>query len=234
MWNWAEGCRAPGTNSICPLFLLCGEKSFILPPWTSLSSRGQIQIIVVCFNCSQGLSPIGSYSFRLNCHYYEGRSQFQTWSILLRSGRDFYWARWCPLLARSSYRRDLPQLPRTIFSMKCLRGELLGNHWPKPPARSRHDNHPLAWVISQKEFPIRNTELTSCRQLEEFSRGQKEGGDTSHGICQHVLPTSQKPSSWNPSQLRDDVPPGKALTQTNTGNKQDDRPETTQKANPTT
>ena len=34
----------------------------------------------------------------------------------------------------------------------------------------------------------------------EFGRGQKEGGDTSLHI---VLPTSQNPSHWNPSWLRD-------------------------------
>ena len=46
---------------------------------------------------------------------------------------------------------------------------------------------------------VRNTELTSHQQLEEFGKGQKEREDASP----HVLPTSQNPPRWNPSWLSD-------------------------------
>ena len=46
---------------------------------------------------------------------------------------------------------------------------------------------------------VRNAELTSYRQPEEFGKGQKERGDASP----YVLPTSQNPSHRNPSWLSD-------------------------------
>ena len=51
----------------------------------------------------------------------------------------------------------------------------------------------------KQEVLVRNAELTSCHQLEEFRKGQKERGD----ISPYVLPTSQIPSRWNPSWLSD-------------------------------
>ena len=51
----------------------------------------------------------------------------------------------------------------------------------------------------KQEVLVRTTELTSCHQLEEFRKGQKERGDASP----FLLPTSQNPSHWNPSWLSD-------------------------------
>ena len=51
----------------------------------------------------------------------------------------------------------------------------------------------------KQEVLVRNAELTSYHQPEEFGKGQKVRGDSSP----YVLPTSQSPSSWNPSWLSD-------------------------------
>ena len=51
----------------------------------------------------------------------------------------------------------------------------------------------------KQEVLVRNSELTSYHQPEEFRKGQKERGDTSP----YVLPTSQNPPRWNPSWLSD-------------------------------
>ena len=65
------------------------------------------------------------------------------------------------------------------------------------PGQAREQ--PLAWVILQQEVLVRNSELTSYHQPEEFRKGQKERGDASS----YVLPTSQNPSRWNLSWLSD-------------------------------
>ena len=57
----------------------------------------------------------------------------------------------------------------------------------------------LAWDVSQQEVLIRNMELTSCHQKEEYGRVQG-GGDPSPW---YVLPNSQKPLPRNPSWLSD-------------------------------
>ena len=44
---------------------------------------------------------------------------------------------------------------------------------------------------------VRNVELRSYHQPEEFRKGQKEKGDSSL----YVLPMSQNPLRWNPSGL---------------------------------
>ena len=48
-----------------------------------------------------------------------------------------------------------------------------------------------------QEVLVRNAELTSYHQTEEFGKGQEERGDASP--C--VLPTSQNSPCWNPSWL---------------------------------
>ena len=48
-----------------------------------------------------------------------------------------------------------------------------------------------------QEVPVRNAELTSYQQPEEFRKGQKKRGDANP----NVLPTSQNPSCWNLSWL---------------------------------
>ena len=92
----------------------------------------------------------------------ESSQQFQTKLLLLQgwmlvSGkkylnldqveRDFCSTRqaYTPCIAGKSYwrKRPLPQFPRSILSMKSLRGELSGEaHWLKPPNLARyHSNH---------------------------------------------------------------------------------------------
>ena len=51
----------------------------------------------------------------------------------------------------------------------------------------------------KQDILVRNAELTSYHQPEEFGKGQKERGDASP----YVLPTSQNPPRWNPSWLSD-------------------------------
>ena len=51
----------------------------------------------------------------------------------------------------------------------------------------------------KQEVLVRNAELTSYHQPEEFEKGQKERG----GAHPYVLPTSQIPGRWNPSWLSD-------------------------------
>ena len=51
----------------------------------------------------------------------------------------------------------------------------------------------------KQEVLVRNEELTSYHQPEEFRKDQKARGASSP--C--VLPTSQNPSGWNPSWLSD-------------------------------
>ena len=48
-----------------------------------------------------------------------------------------------------------------------------------------------------QEILVRNAELTSYQQPEEFRKGQKKRGDANP----NVLPTSQNPSCWNLSWL---------------------------------
>ena len=73
----------------------------------------------------------------------------------------------------------------------------------EPLAETTHPGQapqlPCAWGILQQEVLVRNAELTSHHQPEEFGKGQKERGDASS----YVLPTSQNPSHWNPSWLSD-------------------------------
>ena len=89
---------------------------------------------------------VGCHCLLQNCHYYKARSKFQTWSTLLRSGRDFYSTGQNDAHSKQEVvtEETSTQLSRSILSMKSLRGQLLGNHWPKPPALARHNNYPLA------------------------------------------------------------------------------------------
>ena len=73
-----------------------------------------------------------------------------------------------------------------------------------PPLPGNREEKPLAGVILQQEVLVRNKELTSYHQ-QGFWRGQKEMGDCSA----EVLPTSQDPPRWNPSQLSDVCAPRK-------------------------
>ena len=70
----------------------------------------------------------------------------------------------------------------------------------------------VATCTNCQEILVRNMELTSYHQLEEFRKGT------------YVLPTSQNPSHWNPSWLSD-TPLGRTLSQ-------NDWPETIQKLTP--
>ena len=84
--------------------------------------------------------------------------------------------------------------------------------WPDPIVPT--------WMSYLKlEVSVRNVELISYHQLEEFGKSQKERGDSSS--C--TLPTSQNPG-WNPSWLMR-ITPGRTL-------RQNDWPETTQKLTP--
>ena len=77
------------------------------------------------------------------------------------------------------------------------------NHWlPTLARQQRREN--IAGVILQREVLVRNKELTIYHQP-GFWRDQKEMGDCSP----EVLPTSQDPPRWNPSQLRDACAPRK-------------------------
>ena len=77
------------------------------------------------------------------------------------------------------------------------------NHLPPTLARQQRREN-IAGVILQREVLVRNKELTIYHQP-GFWRDQKEMGDCSP----EVLPTSQDPPRWNPSQLRDACAPRK-------------------------
>ena len=71
---------------------------------------------------------------------------------------------------------------------KTVRGNV---DWTHPPWSGTMK--PCVRVILQQEVLVRNMELTSHRQLEEFGKGQKE--------TPHVLPASQNPPHWDHSWL---------------------------------
>ena len=73
----------------------------------------------------------GANSFKLNCCYYKGECWFQAKKYLDLDlvERDFSSARQAYAHAQQeevTEERPPPQFPRSILSMKCLRGELLG------------------------------------------------------------------------------------------------------------
>ena len=81
-------------------------------------------------------------------------------------------------------------------------GEQFGNargntDWNRPPWPGTTVTTCMSYL--KQDALVRNVELTSYHQLEEFRKGQKEIGDSSP----YVLPTSQNPSHWNPSWLSD-------------------------------
>ena len=132
------------------------------------------------------------------------------------------------------------------FGLQILHGTLrelltkttcLSQEWGQMPA----------WVVSQQEIPLPPEKTnwensggaerredtpahsTSCyTNLEEFGRGRKEEG----GDGRHALPTSQKPSRWNPPWLGDVRATRKELQSDPAWAKQDDWPETTRKLTP--
>ena len=79
-------------------------------------------------------------------------------------------------------------------SNDTLRGTTDGNNTPWPGMTAT-----TCMSISQQEVLVRNTELASYHQPEDFGKGQMEWGAAS--AC--VLPVSQNPSYWNPSWLND-------------------------------
>ena len=69
------------------------------------------------------------------------------------------------------------------------------------------------------------TIITICMNYESHYRRSWSGG-------RYILPTSQTPSRWNPSWLRDACPTRKNPDQTKYDHKQDDWPESIQKLTP--
>ena len=99
---------------------------------------------------------------------------------------------------------------------------MLGNHGLKPPAVTRQHNNCFAWVITQQEVPIRNTELISYCQKER--------------VHQPITCPAKPPETF---MLKPIVAEGRLHSQglwvrPNRANKQEDWPEKTQKANPIT
>ena len=74
------------------------------------------------------------------------------------------------------------------------KNHVLGNCWLKLPALAKHNDNHLPELPTNRRSLVRNAELTSYHQLEDFRKGQKEREDTSPW----VLLTSQNPSHWNP------------------------------------
>ena len=83
---------------------------------------------------------------------------------------------------------------------KTVRGNVDWNHPPWSGTMK-----PCVWVILQQEVLVRNMELTSHHQLEEFGKGQKE--------TPHVLPASQNPPHWDYSWLSNAQAKGRILNQ---------------------
>ena len=101
---------------------------------------------------------------------------------------------------------------------------LLGNHWVKPPALARHDDTACLSCLTIR-VPIRN-----AVQLQRTN--QENPGGAERRRTRYVLPTSQKPSRWNPSWLRDARATREDPESDQIRAKEDDGPETTWKRTP--
>ena len=76
---------------------------------------------------------------------------------------------------------------------------MLGEPVTQTPALARQDNKQLHELSYNRRSFLRNTEIISYHQLEEFRKCQNERGDSSP----YVLPISQSRYHWKPSWLRD-------------------------------
>lgn len=99
---------------------------------------------------------------------------------------------------------------------------MLGNHGLKRPAVARQHNNCLDVLITQQEVPIRNTELRSCCKKE--------------GVHQPITCPANPPETF---MLKSIVAERRLHSRglwvrPNRGNKQEDWPQKTQKANPMT
>ena len=82
---------------------------------------------------------------------------------------------------------------------------MLGEPVTQTPALARQDNKQLHELSYNRRSFLRNTEIISYHQLEEFRKCQNERGDSSP----YVLPTCQNLSYWNPSLKSDAHTTGK-------------------------
>ena len=66
-------------------------------------------------------------------------------------------------------------------------------HWLKPPTQARHHSNYLHELVRPQEVSVRNMELISHHQLEEFRKGQKE---TAPVLPPPRILTSILPEQW--------------------------------------